>query len=199
MRSVAIACAGLILASFVAGLPVIGNQAQRGAALEQPPAKSKLGSEHFNCEICDWVVTQIFQFVSSSNYTSCSTILPHVDHICNDVPFNPIGPAFCRWLVAKECPTVLHFLSEGKTANETCEAIGLCAGADSKCHSFGKLQDNGRCTAILANDTDYWRLEWNILPWWKNKGCNPPRHIGLHEEWCTTANIGCCLSGWTQH
>jgi len=196
MRTVAIACTVLILGALVAGLPTINTNNQQGG-IAQPPAKEGDVGTAFNCEICDWVVGKVFQY--AGNATSCAAIEDKIDLICNDVPFSPIGPALCRWLVSKECPKLLHFIEEGKSSTEVCEAIGLCAGADSACHSFGKLKDNGRCTAILANDTDYWRLEWNVLPWWKNKGCSPPRHIGFEKQWCTSANVGCCLSGWTQH
>ena len=168
------------------------------AASATAAAVADVNNQVFNCDICDFVVGKIYQQMGNAT-TTCDDIVPHIDTICSDVPFAPTGPSLCRFLVSAECPKILNFFHEGKSANETCTVIGLCSGHDSECHSFGKSKDNGRCTAILANDTDYWRLEWNLLPWVKNKGCSPPRHIGLDAQWCTADNIGCCLSGWTPH
>ena len=195
MRAVVVACVALILASAAMGMFVEDQH----AAVQQPPkvVGSADGSTHFNCEICDWVIGKLDKYVNGS--TDCTFIDSKADEICSDVPFSPVGPALCKYLVGKACPKIITFLQNHDAPNVTCERIGLCSGAGSECHSFGKLQNNGQCTAILAEQSDYWRLEWNLLPWWKNKGCKPPRHIGDHKEWCSTENIGCCLSGYTPH
>jgi len=168
-----------------------------GLRLEPPqkPVGQRLGSQTL-CEACDWVVDHVFAHVT--NDTNCAEIDQNVTAKCAEA--GSTAAAVCDWIVKKICPKVINWLHQNSSSVSVCERIGFCAGADSECHSFGKLADNGRCTETLAtNSTTEWRLEWNALPWWKNKGCNPPRHIGLTKEYCTTSNIGCCLSGYTPH
>ena len=155
-------------------------------------------SEAFNCDACLWAVNKIYSFVG--NDTNCADIDTAAATFCSAIPIPVVGPYLCNWLVKKECPNIVSWFEAGQSANHTCERIGFCAGPNSACHSFGKLSDNGRCTEYLANETAAdWRLEWNLLPWWKNKGCNPPEHFGYDAVYCSPSHIGCCLSGWTAH
>ena len=146
------------------------------------------------CSICLDVVGAVANATGSAG---CGSIDPIVDHFCSVIPPAVVGPALCEWLVQYECPKIVRYLNGGKTAEEACTAIGLCSSGP--CQSFGRDKDNGHCTAELANSTQQWRLEWDALPWWKNKGCNPPKHIGIDPVYCSDQHIGCCLSGWTPH
>ena len=147
-----------------------------------------------SCSICVDVVGAVANATANAG---CGSITPIVDRFCADVPPSVIGPDLCKWLVNYECPKIVKDLQNGKTPEDVCEDIGLCSSG--ACHSVGKDGDNGHCTAEIANSTKQFRLEWNALPWWKNKGCNPPKHFGIDAVYCSVKHLGCCLSGWTPH
>ena len=173
---------------FVAAALLLGA----ALAVDKPP--QLVGS--FNCEVCTDLVGKVFSYAGGNK--TCPQIEADADVLCDKVPPSVVGPYLCNFVIKHFCPKVLAWIDAGSSATDVCERIGFCAGPDSECHSFGKESDNGKCTAALANTSSTeWRLEWNALPWWKNKGCVPPRHIGLHKEFCSESNIGCCLSGWT--
>ena len=150
-----------------------------------------------NCAICEGLLTSLSKRYGTTS--NCDEIEKDASTFCADVPPSIVGPMLCNALIKKECPRLVQWLHKNDTAEHECERIGLCSGPDSKCNSFGKLSDNGACTATLANSTGEWRLEWNVFHFWKNKGCNPPQHFGIHPVYCSEEHLGCCLSGWTKH